>query len=177
MKKHNLSLFIFRRDLRVIDNTALNAALKESYVVIPCFIINPEQVGSQNEYRSKHAIQFMIESLAQLSEEIAELSGQLYFFEGRPEIIVASLFTDLPINALYINKDYTPYSFKRDNILERLCKEYSRAFYSYDDALLHPPLTIVTSQNKPYKIFTPFYNKALAREIPYPQALIKGQFC
>ena len=61
--KHNSSLFIFRRDLRLADNTGLNNALAQSNKVIPCFIFDPRQVEDSNKYKSNNAIQFMIESL------------------------------------------------------------------------------------------------------------------
>ena len=52
------SLFVFRRDLRLDDNTALIQALTDSDEVIPCFIPDPRQLES-NEYRSLNTIQFM----------------------------------------------------------------------------------------------------------------------
>jgi rhodanese-related sulfurtransferase len=63
-------LFIFHRDLRIIDNIGLiNAGhtCKELYL---CFIFTPDQVGKNNSYRSQNAIQFMIESLDELSKDI-----------------------------------------------------------------------------------------------------------
>ena len=63
MKPYTNSLFIFRRDLRLTDNTGLNNALAQSDKVIPCFIFDPRQVENQNDYKSDNAIQFMIESL------------------------------------------------------------------------------------------------------------------
>jgi len=38
------AIFIFRRDLRLDDNTALLQALKNSETVIPCFIFDPRQI-------------------------------------------------------------------------------------------------------------------------------------
>ncbi|HML25120.1 MAG TPA: deoxyribodipyrimidine photo-lyase, partial [Methanomethylovorans sp.] len=35
------ALFIFRRDLRVDDNTGLIRALHSSHAVLPCFISDP----------------------------------------------------------------------------------------------------------------------------------------
>ena len=43
-KKFQKSLFLFRRDLRLEDNTGLIFALKSSEVVIPAFIFTPEQI-------------------------------------------------------------------------------------------------------------------------------------
>ena len=73
MKK---SLFIFRRDLRLEDNTGLIRALESSEQVIACFILTPEQID-KNPYRSDHCLKFMIESLEDLSEQLKEKGGRL----------------------------------------------------------------------------------------------------
>jgi deoxyribodipyrimidine photo-lyase len=66
-----LNLFIFRRDLRLEDNTGLIAALQSSEQVIPCFIFDPRQVeDKQNPYKSNNALQFMIESIIDLEKQI-----------------------------------------------------------------------------------------------------------
>ena len=41
---YDISLFIFRRDLRLVDNTALNFALRNSKKVIACFIFDDRQI-------------------------------------------------------------------------------------------------------------------------------------
>ena len=53
MKTYTTSLFIFRRDLRLTDNTGLNNALANSTKVIPCFIFDPHQIEDVNKYKSK----------------------------------------------------------------------------------------------------------------------------
>jgi deoxyribodipyrimidine photo-lyase len=56
-KEYQKSLFIFRRDLRLEDNTtALIDALKSSECIIPCFILDPRQVESKNIRRSHVSI-------------------------------------------------------------------------------------------------------------------------
>ena len=52
----------------LIDNNALALAAKEADNVIPCFIIDPRQVGNTNHYRSLNAIQFMQEALNDLAQ-------------------------------------------------------------------------------------------------------------
>ena len=59
---YNKSIFIFRRDLGLID------AIKNSKSIIPIFIFTPEQI-EKNKFKSDNAIQFMIESLAELSKK------------------------------------------------------------------------------------------------------------
>ena len=69
MDRHKLSLFIFRRDLRIHDNIALIHALRESDQVIPIFIFTPEQIKN-NKFKSQRCINFMIESLQELNTVI-----------------------------------------------------------------------------------------------------------
>ena len=114
-RKYATSLFIFRRDLRIHDNTGLYAALNQSSSVIPCFIFTPEQIGSQNSYRSLHAIQFMLQTLNELNDALGEQGSRLHLFYGEQQHVVAQLLTTQPINAVFVNKDYTPYSRQRDD--------------------------------------------------------------
>ena len=66
---YNKSIFIFRRDLRLDDNKGLLECLKQSKVVVPIFIFTPEQLV-HNDYKSDNCVQFMIESLEDLSDEL-----------------------------------------------------------------------------------------------------------
>ena len=57
------SIFIFRRDIRLNDNTALIECFKKSDSLLPIFIFTPEQIDDKkNKYFSSNAFQFMIES-------------------------------------------------------------------------------------------------------------------
>lgn len=51
MRHYAKSLFIFRRDLRLIDNVGLNAALAQSQQVVLAFILDPRQI-EMHPYRS-----------------------------------------------------------------------------------------------------------------------------
>ena len=83
-KLYKTSLFIFRRDLRLNDNTALIEAFKSSEAVIPCFIFDDSQV-KDNDYFSINAYSFMIESLEELSAKIKSLGGTLIYLNGKPD--------------------------------------------------------------------------------------------
>ena len=60
MSKYNNGLFIFRRDLRIVDNIGLNLANKQCKRIYPIFIFTEEQVTDANPYKSDNAVQFMI---------------------------------------------------------------------------------------------------------------------
>lgn len=176
MARYKKSLFIFRRDLRLTDNTALNAALQNSTKVIPCFIFDPRQISSSNDYYSQNAAHFMVESLQNLEEQLQKHKAQLYYFHGIAEDVVERLLHTESLDAVYLNKNYTPFSLKRDAALEKKCRHAGRNFHAYDDLLLHPPELIKTANGDPFSIFTPFYKKALTVLVAHPQKLAGAHF-
>ncbi|MEX0849627.1 MAG: deoxyribodipyrimidine photo-lyase [Candidatus Dependentiae bacterium] len=161
MYQFKKSAFIFHRDLRLHDNTGLLAACNESKAVIPIFVFTPEQIGKNNKYRSDNAIQFMIESLQDLQQRVENRNGKLYLFHDELEHVVTKLIKKEKIDAVFTNKDYTPYAKKRDQNLEKLCKDHSVSFHAYDDALLNSPGKILTKSGEPYKVFTPFWKRSV----------------
>lgn len=166
-KKYTTSLFLFRRDLRLDDNTGLLFALEQSEKVIACFIFDPRQV-KENKYKSNNAIQFMIESLEDLDMQLKKHTSKLFLYYGETHKVVRKLIKQEDINqekekidAIFLNRDYTPFSKKRDEALKKICREHNVAYHSCADLLLHEPEEVKKDNEKPYTIFTPFFKKAL----------------
>ncbi len=172
MKK---SLFIFRRDLRIHDNTALNEALKNSNKVIPIFIFDKRQL-IKNSYRSDNCVQFMLESLDDLEEQLKLQKAKLYYFNGVAEDVVNDLIKKESINAVFLNKDYTPFSIKRDKKIETVCKDKGVEFFSYDDLLLTVPGTVFSGKGTPYTVYTPFMKKCRTLPVSKPSKLAGNNF-
>lgn len=169
VKKYHRSIFIFRRDLRIDDNTALIAALNQSNQVIPIFIFDTRQISNKNYYKSDNALQFMVESLDDLNKQLKKKNAKLYFFKGTAENIVAKITTHITIDALFINKDYTPFSAKRDHAISILCKKNKIDFIACNDVLLNDPETIHTKSGTPFAVFTPFFKKSRTIAVAKPK--------
>lgn len=167
-KPYSLSLHIFRRDLRLPDNSALINALQDSERVLPCFIFDTRQI-EHNVYSSDNCIEFMLNSLAELKNNLNEIGARLYFFYGKAEEVVEKLLIENPIEAVFINRDYTPFSQMRDHKIEKICSQKDVAFHCIADALLHEPEEVLKPNHEPYHIFTPFMKKALTLSIRTPQ--------
>ena len=161
-------LFIFRRDLRIEDNIALANACIQCKNVYTCFIFTPEQVGKQNKYKSNSSVQFMIESLDDLSNEIKTHGGKLLLFYGKNKRVLSHLIEKLDINAIFFNKDYTPYALSRDKEIQELCYRDNIPCIMSEDYYLYEPGTIKNGTNDFYKKFTPFYNMALNIKVNMP---------
>ncbi len=167
-KKYKTVLFIFRRDLRLVDNTALIHAHRDAQSVIPAFIFDPRQL-EKHRYRSLPAMEFMLNSLEELDESLKQQGGSLYFAKNEAEAAVKELIEKHHIDALYINGDYTPFSKKRDKALEKLCSENSVGFHCFHDALLNAPGKVLKDDGEPYTVYTPFFKKASKIEVPKPR--------
>lgn len=164
---YDRSVFIFRRDLRLVDNTALYAAAQESKEVLLCFIFDPRQ--KNHDYFSSPGFQFLCESLKDLQNACAEAGSKLFIFSGLPEDVLQDVHANAPIAAVYTNADYTPFSKKRDAKIEAWCKENDIAWHQYDDALLQPG--VLKDDGAPYTVFTPYYRKASQIEVRKPQGI------
>lgn len=176
MKTYSKSLFIFHRDLRLHDNTGLIAACTQSKTVIPCFIFTPEQIGTSNHYKSDNAVQFMIESLHDLAEQLEHKKGRLFLFHDETEKIIKNLIKHEKIDAVFSNKDYTPFAQKRDKALAKLCKEHNVDFHIFDDTLMNAPGTVLTGAKEPYKVFTPFWKSSVKHPVAKDISLHAAHF-
>jgi len=161
-------LFIFRRDLRIEDNIALANACSTCKNIYTCFIFTPEQVGKQNKYKSNSSVQFMIESLDDLSHQIKTHGGKLLLFYGKNKSVISHLIEKLDINAIFFNKDYTPYALSRDKEIQELCYIDNIPCIMSEDYYLYEPGRIKNVTNDFYKKFTPFYNMALNIKVNMP---------
>ena len=170
-KKYACSLFIFRRDLRVEDNIGLIEATRSSTMVIPLFIIDPRQVSNKNTYKSTRAIQFMAESLLDLNKQLKKHGGHLYLMHGNAEECIKNVIKKIPINALFCNRDYTPFSIARDTVIKTICIKNNIDFRQCNDLLLAEPGTILTKNNTSYSKFTPFFRRACAIPVALPQKI------
>jgi len=174
-KRFALSVFLFRRDLRLVDNRGLNQALQDSARVIPVFCLDPRQTA-WHDYHSRPGFAFMQRSLIELDEALHKLGSRLYLFTGQPEDVINKLCGQLPIQAIYHNRDYTPFSLARDDQLATLCKVKGLSCHVIADALLTEPAQVVNKQGLPYRVFTPFWRAAQAFPVARPQDLREGHF-
>lgn len=169
-KKYERGLFLFHRDLRIKDNIGLIAACSQCKKTYTAFIFTPEQVGKSNSYKSDNAVQFMIESLEELGETIHSEGGELITLYGKTTPLIKYLISELNIDCVFFNRDYTPYALKRDADLQQLCSRMNIKCETYQDYYLHEPGTVKNGQNGYFHKFTPYYEKALDLPVDKPSS-------
>ena len=169
MRPYRHALLLLRRELRLDDNTALLEACRNSDRVSIGFILDPRQVG-EHRWRSLPGLAFMLQSLQMLHDELAERGSGIHFVKAEAANGLATLLRRTGCDAVFANRDYTPFALKRDAELGTTCHTSGIPFHLADDVLLHQPGSILTAQGTPYQIFTPFYKTALKNNVPAPIA-------
>jgi deoxyribodipyrimidine photo-lyase len=171
MKK---AVFIFHRDLRLTDNTALIKSIQDGYQVLPIFIFPPEQIQpKKNPYFSHPAVQFMCESLIDLdTQQLQPLNAKLYFFKGQNTAILTKLYKQYPFDAIYFNQDYSVYATERDQAIQEWSnKKNILCIQAEDYGLLPLREGLVeqgTPEERPYLILAQFYNRVMNTDIRKP---------
>ncbi len=164
MSKYLKSLFLFRRDLRIEDNTGLINASKLSSQVFPCFIWDSKIISKSNPKFSEFRLEFLKECLLDLDSSLREKKSKLYVFSGNYEKVIQKIIKEIGINAIFMNKDFSPFGIKRERKIEKICNEIKIDYILTQDLLLHDPDDIKTLKGEPYKVFSAFFRKA--RELP-----------
>jgi deoxyribodipyrimidine photo-lyase len=163
-----ISIFWFRRDLRLEDNTGLTAALKSGYPVLPVFIFDNNIIDELPSDDPR--ISFIHKTLSSLNHELNKYGSSIYIIKDEPEKVWKKLADIFDISAVYINKDYEPYAIKRDNAIETILKSKGIMLYRFKDQVIFEESEILKSDNKPYTIFTPFRNRWLQKLSDLPPA-------
>ena len=173
--KKNLkrALFLFRRDMRLDDNTGLLYALKNSDEVYPIFIFDKKQVDPEkNKYFGSNCVQFMCESLEDLDRQLKKKgSPGITLYHGTYPDIINKIIEEVKPSLLCLNCDYTTYSQERDKLIEESCKKHNVEFQSFEDICLltKEQATSGFEGAKFYKKYTPFYNKAIQYKVRVPE--------
>ena len=129
-----INIFIFRRDLRTFDNTALNQLIIKypSINILPIFIFNKKQIDkNSNPYYSHNSVQFMFDCF----NDIPSLN--FYMTNDNDISVLNILKTTFQINAIGFNKDYTQFAIKRDEEIINWCFLNKIDVMTEDDYTLH----------------------------------------
>ncbi len=171
------TVYIFHRDLRIVDNktftTAVNYARVTNTKLLPIFIFTPAQVSKANTYKSENSVQFMIDSLRELNDE---LNGNLHFFYGPTDEVLLALHDKTPIQYIFETADYTPFAKQRQLEILSLATFIEAEYNLIHDVYLTEPGTVLNKSGKPFQKFTPFWNTARHHKVPSPftQPSLKG---
>jgi deoxyribodipyrimidine photo-lyase len=176
-KKYKRSMFVFRRDFRIMDNIGLLKATQDSEVVIPVFIFDERQcLVEKNAYFGHASVEFMIESLDLLDKQLQEVGSRLFYYFGSYPDIFTKVLDEVKPEGVYVNEDYTPFSIKRDQEIKALCTAKGVGFHSYNDIMLVEKGVILKADKTFYTDYAPYYVKASKIPVPRPNLEVPKNF-
>ncbi len=168
------SLYLFRRDLRIEDNTALNAALLSGNPVTTAFIVDPYLLKKWSG--AERRLAFLFQSLVELARALQQHGCELVVRVGEPAEIVSALITQGEYSRVFVNRDYSPSSQRRDRAIETVCTAAGATFHSLDDLVLNPPAAVMKADGTPYTVFTPYFRRASTLPVAGTTSLRSGTF-
>jgi deoxyribodipyrimidine photo-lyase len=157
----------FRKDLRLDDNHALNAACGSGRPIVPLFIREPASAGTGALGRAQ--AWWLHHSLGSLNDSINAHGGSLHLASGDGLDVLRGLIETTGANLVLWNRRYDPPGIAADDRIERELKMQGIATKSFYGQLLHEPSQLLTGGGTPFRVYTPFW-RALERsgEPPRP---------
>ena len=158
MSTKKVTIFWFRRDLRLDDNVGFLEALKGDYPVLPIFIFDKEILDKLPEDDAR--VTFIYNELQKMRDTLqAEHDSSLAMFYSTPEQVFKELIADYDVQAVITNRDYEPYALERDKKIASLLEENDISFTTFKDQVIFEKDEIVKGDGDPYVVYTPFKNK------------------
>lgn len=154
MNKQPVTLFWFRRDLRLEDNHALFVAHQEAYPVQPVFIFDISILESLPKKDAR--VEFIHQEIERLQEELRQREASIDVRIGRPPEVWKKLLEDYDIKAVWANKDYEPYARERDKQVYDLLKAKGIEFLAKKDHVIFEKEEITKENGDPYVVYTPY---------------------
>ncbi|HEX8575007.1 MAG TPA: deoxyribodipyrimidine photo-lyase, partial [Flavobacterium sp.] len=152
-----MTIFWFRRDLRIDDNKGFFEALKNGQPVLPLFIFDKNILDELPKDDAR--VTFIHTLLTKINSGLNAAGKSLAVFYGTPDAVFEQLAIENKIENVYTNHDYEPYARQRDLAVFQVFKKYGINFKTYKDQVIFEKDEVIKDDGKPYVVYTPYANK------------------
>ncbi|MEO0572797.1 MAG: deoxyribodipyrimidine photo-lyase [Bacteroidota bacterium] len=153
-----ITIFWFRRDLRLDDNVGLYQALQRGKPVYPVFIFDPEIL--EKLPRDDARVSFIHEQLQQIRSQLQRnAESSLAIFYDHPKKVFTALLSQYDVDHVFTNHDYEPYAQKRDKEIKQLLESKGVGFKTFKDQVIFEKSEVVKDDGSPYVVYTPYKKK------------------
>lgn len=153
-----VSIFWFRRDLRLSDNAGLYHALRSGHNVVPVFIFDTG-ILTQLDDKADKRVHFIHSALQGMQQQLAAMGSTLHVLHGTPLACFAQLQAHYSVKAVYANHDYEPAAIARDSAIGDMLREKGIPFYTFKDQVIFEKSEVVKDNKEPYTVYTPYSRK------------------
>ncbi|GAP67297.1 deoxyribodipyrimidine photo lyase [Mizugakiibacter sediminis] len=154
----------FRRDLRLEDHPALDAAAAAHERVLPLYVHAPEEEAPWAPGAASRW--WLHRSLAALDGALRERGGALHLRRGPSVQALLAVASAANAEAVYWHRLYEPAARVRDAEVEASLRAVGIVTHAHNGALLFEPWEVATGKGEPYRVFTPFWRGARVRLRP-----------
>lgn len=158
-----VSIFWFRRDLRLEDNAGLWKALKSGHPVVPIFIFD-RNILDKLEDKSDARVSFLHQRLTELQDQLTGIGSSLHAFYGTPAEAMKILNQTYTVKSVFLNRDYEPYARERDEDIFKFWSEHEIPVVGAKDHVVFEKNEVVKGDGTPYLVFSP-YGKAWRKKL------------
>ncbi len=157
----------FRKDLRLDDNHALNAACASGRPIIAIYIRQPESSGAGSLGAAQDW--WLHQSLEALDTSLRDFGGKLVLTSGNALDVLREMIKSTEAEMVLWNRRYDPAGIAVDTRIKQDLEKQAVEARSFAGQLLHEPSRLLTGGGTPYRVYTPFW-RALekAGEPPAP---------
>lgn len=156
--KSKVSVFWFRRDLRLEDNVGLYHALASKFPVLPIFIFD-ETILNKLESKKDRRVDYIHQVLSAINSKLNPFNARLNTFHGSPLDVFKTLSENYAIQGVFCNRDYEPQAIKRDTEIYRFFNEQNIPFKAFKDQVIFDKNDVLKNDGKPYTVYTPYSKK------------------
>ena len=151
-----MNVFWFKRDLRLLDNQALNECLKEKSLLI--YIYEPSLINDKH-YSNRH-FQFIKDSILDLNKQLEKYNTKILELQEEATNVFEFLIDELEINNVYSNQETgINKTYQRDKLLKKLFERKKVKWYEY-------PSNGISRGLKNRDIWVGYWNKIMSSNIP-----------
>ncbi|TSD67853.1 deoxyribodipyrimidine photo-lyase [Inquilinus sp. KBS0705] len=161
-----VSIFWFRRDLRLEDNAGLYHALKSGNPVLPVFIFDKE-ILDELEDKDDARVTFIYQAIENINKQCRQHHSSLLVIYDKPQHAWEQLIKTYNIATVYTNHDYEPYAKQRDGAIKDLLSKHHIEFKTYKDQVIFEKDEVTKDDGKPYTVYTPYKNKWYQKLKPF----------
>ncbi|MGV3532683.1 MAG: cryptochrome/photolyase family protein [Chthoniobacteraceae bacterium] len=155
----------FRRDLRLADNTALNAATASADAVVPVYVLSDWK--RTHPWTGAPRQEFLCGSLAELAGSLKRAGGRLIIRQGRDQAgVLAKLIRETGAEAIYFNRDPDPHGRKVEAEVTAAAKKLGCSVHACKDVGLFERDEVRTRTGTPFKVYGAYARAWNALEKP-----------
>ena len=156
--KNEISIFWFRRDLRLEDNVGLHNCLQQNIPVLPLFIFDTNILNLLEDKADKR-LSFIHKALSEIDNTLANLGSGLKTIYNDPISAFKILAEEYTIKSVFFNNDYEPYATERDKEVNDFLEQSGTSFHTFKDQVIFEKKEVMAGGGQPYTVFTPYSKK------------------